>query len=271
MKSFGFATKENLPKIYHQNHKEWDKYMSQVWYNLLSFLNLKKHDRVIEVGAGNSIKIGLALAKFGFEGDLFLVDPTESILLEAEQLYSALIPEATIYPIPTRLADALSLLPKHPDYILSNHPLDDMLMAVNQPQHCLQSLFDWTSIPYEKMLPISDRIWSIIKSNTDHLTDLKKEIVKEWLQVLDNLQPSFCVISQYPSATLKKNGLNDLNFHATTILNMLMHHYNNMLEPEESVQDVLNHNENFNDLHISTDVLNAKNWLVLRNMIKNFA
>lgn len=264
MTLFGINTDEKLPDSYFHSHKAWDNYMAHLWYLFLFYIDVKPYDTIIEIGVGNSIKIGKALSKSHFIGNLFLVDPCQDLLKEAGRYYAQLLPNATIELIPLSFIDALPKLPKHAKCLLANHPLDDMLLAWNQTPVVCEQLFTWTAIAHEQTIPLSLEVFNLVAANPQQLQATQHEIAESWLKAWQYLMPNYCIMSQYPSLTLKNHGLDKLNHCATFILNCLQEKFHKLLEPAARIQLLLNANKNYNDAHIGGEVLNAKNWLVVR-------
>ncbi len=259
---FGTDSKETLPQRFAQSHKAWDEYMAKIWKNLLHLVGCEADASVIEIGGGNSVKIGTALAQSGFKGSFHLVDPFEEALAEAQRLYCELLPDAQIHTHTTTLAQAKAL-PQNA-LLLANHPLDDMILAAGAGPHDAAELFGWTAIEHEQTIPLSLQVWTGIEHHPDMLSGIKDVIFAEWRAAIDTLKPRALIVSQYPSSTLKNAGMNGLNRHALDILKALRGLYASALIPDEDVQGVLNRVKHYNDKHIGKEVLNAANWLVAR-------
>lgn len=261
---FGHDSGESLPSTFSQSHKAWDAYMAEVWHSIFLTLQMTKNANVVEVGPGNSIKVALALKKLDFTGNIHLIDPIAEVLAESEVLYKKILPDANIYPIHATLEDVVNSSLQRTDYIVSNHPIDDMIIATTQPKDKLRALFDWTAIEHEQMIPISHENWSKLAVDTTKLQSLQRSICEEWYHAIDVLKPRYCVISQYASSTLKNNGMDGLNAQAKMILGEMRSHYVDSLIADVDIQTALNANTHYNDMHISNEVLNASNWLVIK-------
>jgi hypothetical protein len=258
---FGIDSQENLPPLFFHSHKAWDAFMAQIWARFFAHFKLATQAAVVEIGPGSSIKIGIALAETGFKGTVYLVDPFEEELARTAKLYRDLLPDAHIHVIAHSLAGALELLPKHLDFLVSNHPIDDMLLASGKGKKELLELFGWTAIEHEQMVPASERAWRVLSSDRDRLLRMKEAVYSEWHAALEMLRPDIAIISQYPSSTLNNNGMEGLNMHAADIFARIRAEYKEILET--GLQPLLNASKHYNDRHIGTEVLNAKNWLAL--------
>ncbi len=119
----------NIPQDLLNDHDTYERYIGNIWSHLFRYSGFKSDDTVIEIGPGNSFKIGFALVNNAFKGSLYLIDPLPSSLQVITQKYQKYLPEARIYPIQATLSEAISYLPKKPDFLVANHVLDDMLLV----------------------------------------------------------------------------------------------------------------------------------------------
>ena len=253
---FGKKSDKSIPDEFITSHEAWEGYVASIWYDLLMHYGLTPEDTLIEIAPGSSSKIGLALERTSFEGVLYLVDPLSCALESVTDKYKRYLPKATIYSINATLEDALDLLPREPDFLLANHPLDDMLLA---------TISD--SVTPDLFICTSNR-------HRDHRLRLEgnptiaiSEVVSCWQQALNKLLPKATILCQYPSLILRQNDIHSLNIYAEEIMESLKACYPTALEPSYMLQKLLNEHENYNDVHIGTEVLNAKNWMVLREVV----
>lgn len=259
---FGITTQQQLPSEYITSYAIWDTYMASVWAALLLNQPMKPLMTVIEIAPGTSSKIGLALAKCQFHGKLYIVEPEKSSLSITYQSYKTMLPEADIYPIQQTLAKSLAQLPKYPDFLLANHPLDDMLIANPLNEEPEPLVFDWTLNRTSQLSPLFLEQCAKITSDLRFLTAAKNHIIQQWQHFFDELQPLTTIISQYPSIVLEENDQKALNQHAVEMLQTLKTIYTNRCT-DSQVQSALDQLENYNNKYIGNEILNAKNWLML--------
>lgn len=231
-------------------------YMADIWHGFFKYYKIKSKNTVIEVAPGTSAKIGLALEKCQFEGKLFVIEPSKLAGKIIKEKYERFLPKADLRFFDCSLAEALEELPQQPDFLVSNHPLDDMLLSTIS-ENFTSDLFNCHS--------------SIHKKTFFELKTTPAQPILSvsccWQKVIDQLEPKSTIISQYPSLTLKQNDLQLLNEYATEVMKNLKNHYNNVSEFPEKMQMLLNKYENFNDMHLGTEVLNSKNWMILRSCL----
>ena len=250
---FGVTTSTPIPDEFITSHAAWEGYIAHIWQQLLGHYGVERKDTLIEIAPGCSSKVGLALQKIAFEGTLYLVDPLGSALEAVTEKYAKYLPKAVIYPIQTTLHKALPLLPTKPDFLLANHPLDDMLLAAIT-ESVTPELFVCTSKAYTQ-----SRL-ALEKEPTKFISF----VISCWQRAVEELLPGMTIVCQYPSLILKQHNLHSLNIYAALIMEGLKKHCPSTLERPEVLQRLLNAHENFGDEHIGTEVLNAKNWMVLK-------
>lgn len=251
---FGKTTFTSVPEsIVNSQNDGMVYYMADLWHGCFKLFELQSQDTVIEVAPGTSAKIGQALKKCNFEGVLYIVDPFIIAMEEIVEKYQQLLPGATIHPLICTITDALKHLPKKPDFLVANHPIDDMLLSTLS-ENITKELFDFSSKTHQE-------IFHVLKSAPSNPIS---SVFSTWKKVIDCLEPKTAIISQYPSLTLKQNGVDLLNEYASVVINRLKSHYSPLHLDLDILQALLNNFENYNDIHIGTELLNAKNWMALR-------
>lgn len=260
---FGINSGEPVPHEMHTNYEAWDAYMGHLWYNLLFFANLKKSGVVIEVAPGSSCKIAQALAKVNFSGTLYVIEPQVKIAKIIRENYKNWLPNATIFVIEELLENALDKLPYHADTLVSNHPLDDMLLSAHLAQSEINELFDWASDMPSATFDSTISTWSKIRNDPEQLAANINHTYETWQTVLERLKPQTVILSQYPSFMMESMNLNQLNQYAWKLLQRLRDNNKNHLVSDQFVQAILNSHKNYNDEHFGLEILNAKNWLMI--------
>ncbi len=260
---FGTATNEALPNKYLTDYAAWDRYMAHVWQPLLERFGAAQAKTIVEVAPGNSSKLGLALAELHFCGELFLVEPSAAgnyILAH----YQALLPTAKVTLISKKLGDSLSDLPSRPGLLIANHPLDDMLLAVEASPESLAQLFDSSLAPTEIVSNQFRGRWTEISANIEHLDTIANAVYAEWLNAINIIKPSGILVSQYGSSALKNAHMDDLNASAKSILRRLQCAPLEDYLADAELQSLLNRNKHYSNHYIGTEVLDAHHWWAVR-------
>lgn len=261
---FGINTNEPVPQEILNSYEGWDIYMGHLWYNLLYFCNLKKYDTVIEIAPGSSSKLAQALAKINFSGTLYVVEPHTKIVKVIKEAYKKWLPQAKVIILNELLEHSLSKLPCNADFILSNHPLDDMLLSAGITAVELNELFDWAADMPSATFDSTIAAWTRLNNNPVQLAASKEHVFKTWETSLKLLKPKTVILSQYPSFMMESRGLSELNQWGWSLLQRLKMTYEEHIIPEQFVQTVLNGLKNYNDPHLGLGILNAQYWLVIK-------
>lgn len=259
---FGYDSKENLPVEIEYSYYAWDRYMSCVWNKLICFSGITSRDCLIEIAPGSSTKIGMALAKMTFSGQLYIVEPHPDLGNKILKIYQSILPSAKIVLITETLEKSLLKLPLYPDAILANHPLDDMLLAANTSKK--SELFDSWKNTEKPATNFIRQEWKKLSSNQAALANASEFVTNTWKAVYNQLKPKWLLMSQYYSYTLDHDMLADLNHQAATLLHTLGDYFYQSCIPAKRLQAVLNSMPHYGHEHIGNNVLNAKFWLVVR-------
>ena len=198
---------------------KWNEYIGSVWFNMLNKIPLNNEGIVIEIAPGNVSKIGRGLSQYGFKGTLYIVEPNYFSLGEIIGQYKDLLPDVNIMPINKTLRESIHLLPRNPDAILANHPLDDMIigdiLSTKEFDKFFTNHYDKCSIEETKLL------WDIFKSNPKLLEISSEDILEDWILLINKISPKNIVISQYFSFFFKKHKLIEPDKYAIILLRMI--------------------------------------------------
>lgn len=262
---FGIDTKEKMPPAFLTDHTAWDEYIGHIWYNLLSYANFTKESCVVDIAPGSSIKLGTALAKFGYQGHLYVVDASDAALEALKKKYMDLLPQAKIYWFCGSLTEQIKNLPHNPDYMLGNHIIDDMILAASDTPHEREGNFSWAGAYGHAPTAAFQKSWKRLLTEPALLSGSKKTVEDELTGVIRQLDPRYCILSQYPSSTLYDHGLETVNEHAFAVFETLKDAFREGLAPQDHLQSLLGANRNFGNTHIGEHILNSKYWMLWRS------
>jgi hypothetical protein len=261
---FGIDTQETMPEAFLTDHAAWDGYIGHIWYNILSFTNFTKESCVVDIAPGSSIKLGAALAKFGYRGDLYIVDASTEALEALKKKYADILPQARIHWLCGPLREQAERLPRRPDYLLGNHILDDMILAASDAPQEQKNNFSWASAYEHAPTAAFQKSWQRLLSEPALLACGKKTVEDELTGVVKSLDPCCFILNQYPSSTLYDHGMGAVNDHAFAVFETLRGVFREGLAGQDSLQTLLNANRHFGNAHIGDHVLNAKYWMLWR-------
>jgi hypothetical protein len=244
----------SIPEDLLNDHETYERYIGNIWAHFFRYSELNSDNTVIEVGAGKSFKIGFALVDSAFEGDLYLIDPLQNSLQIITEKYQNNLPKARIYPIQATLSEAVSYLPKKPDFLIANHVLDDMLLATKSNIKTMtEKQFVCNSDEYKKSS-------LALQSDTNAAIS---SIVSAWKEAISILKPRVTILSQYPSLNLNESGFNYMNHYAYDVLLQLRLAIKTCVSVD-CIQKLLDKHENFNNRHLR-NILNAIYWMIFFN------
>jgi len=184
------------------------------WTKVFSSCNFPKSGKVVEIASGKNNKITKALSLYGFSGKLFLIEPDIKALNSLVKDCKKILPNSEIIPVPFPLNKVN--LPKV-DAIVSNHPLDDMLIG--------KFIKDFDA--YYNASPNEIKLtWRRIESNKLKLEKAKEIVFNEWIKLIEKTQPSKVIISQYESSFFKKHKIKSPDIHGYDILKRIKEKYN---------------------------------------------
>ncbi|MEI6731291.1 MAG: hypothetical protein WCK90_01280, partial [archaeon] len=123
-----------------------------------------------------------------------------------------------IFPVNRTLESGLPFLPKNPEAILSNHPLDDMILSKSLSDDEIRTLF---TDHYEAPVERTKIIWDALMNKPIELERAKTAVVDEWAKAIDTLNPRLVVISQYDSCFFRRNGMEAPDREAYDVLSRL--------------------------------------------------
>lgn len=266
-KMYGIDSREEIPIACRTEQVAWDELISRIWHTVLGAYGFTETCSVIEVGPGVSAKIGLALSRFNFKGDLYVVDSSDGTIRALMPKYQVCLPNANIHYIQDDLSESLSTLPKRADFLLASHVLDDMLMSewVKQVPARHDPVFSWSSTAsYAPAVTDAFRAqWDAFQNDSQTLSAAKASLKQMWLHAVEMLKPSCVIMSQYPSATLFENGLDSLNRHTHEIFSHIKQAIQSPRADQE-LQQALNTLKHYNHPHIGNHILNAAYWALYR-------
>ncbi|MES2211759.1 MAG: hypothetical protein V4490_01295 [Pseudomonadota bacterium] len=256
---FGIDSHQTLPNAISMSYAAWDDYMAHIWYNLLYFFDLKLDGVIIEVAPGGSTKIAQALEKMVFRGDVHLIEPQAALGRDIYHRYQQILPKATIHLHQNTLQEVIGQLPKRVDALVSNHALDDMLLA--ETHYTTPDLFHWAARGDEQSIVPYQQIWGQLKNNPQELQRCINNIINLWTSTIHDVQPKNVLLSQYSSFHMALHQLDDLNHEAWKMLQSLQQIYAHHCLPPPIIQTILNSMKHYNNPHIGFNILNAKHWL----------
>jgi hypothetical protein len=203
--------------------KDWDREVGNKWARVFGRTRMSRSGSVIEVAPGGTAKVGQGLAAHRFNGTLYVVEPERAALAQTIRAYRGLMPNARIVPVGTTLRDALGHLPSHPDAVVANHPLDDMIIGHSLGQQAFNQFFHNHYEVDDAMSTIA--AWRELLRRPGALDLSKAAVVRDWKDTLEHLSPRLVLLSQYQSFFFKSHELPAPDQQAAQVLRLLRNTY----------------------------------------------
>ncbi len=256
---FGINTGEEMPASYLADHDAWDKFIGSLWRDLFQLINFVPRSTVIEIGPGTSLKIGYALAKAEFCGELYLVDVSRRVLEIIQPKYKALLPQAKITSVCSPVKNCQSALPHQADFLFGSHIIDDMLLHHGEPGDVMAWAEAYTHAPSDSL----QEVWTAMEKDKAVLNNARDFVRDSLLRLIENLSPRGVILNQYPSSTLYEHGMASLNDCAFAVFDDVKARYRDILLDPARAQQVLSTHKNYGNRHLGEHILNANYWMLL--------
>jgi hypothetical protein len=228
--------------------KRWNNYIANIWNKIFQKINFPKNGAVVEVAPGEANKLGLALKKYGFVGSLYVIEPNEEYLKSITNQYKQTLKKSKIIPILQTLEKSDKFLPKKIDAIISNHPLDDMLLGCFLDKYSSENFLNHN---YGLSPSTTKEYWECMKKTKNFLPMAKKKVTLEWCKIINKKNPQFCLIYQYKSYYFQKNKILLPDKNAADVLKLISNKYSKF-------------KINTKDLNVSKGLKEKKGWLILK-------
>ena len=108
---------------------EWEWYIGQIFSRLIENVCKFKIKNAVEIAPGFRYKIAYALKNINFKGTLYVIDTNKEVLEYVAEKYKAIIPNSKIVCINNNFEHSFADVPNEIDLLLSNHCIDDMIIA----------------------------------------------------------------------------------------------------------------------------------------------
>ncbi len=230
--------------VFNPEIMNWNEYIWNIRYNLMIYCNIKSDAIIVEVAPWYMPKIGLWIMQIDFYGTIYIIEPDSSALESIVKQYRKLMPNANIISVLSELKDALQFLPKKVDMLCSNHPLDDMIISYATYATSVENYYG--EVYGEESS--SSRVWNHIGEHKQELLDIHVKILLDWESVIQYVNPSRLIVSQYKSFYYQSNNIFLPDQLANDLLKWLKLHYKN----DQNVQSILKqHSQNIEEWCIS--------------------
>jgi len=202
---------------------DWNRVIGSIWHNVLLSLEVPRDGVIVEIAPGNVNKIGHGLSDYHFQGTIYLVEPNANVLTSITKQYQRCMPSVNVFPLAMTLEQVISHLPQRADAVITNHPLDDMIIGKSLDDTSFKSYFDdhYDGADADR----TKMYWETLVRDKRLLKEIEMEVVNEWDLLIKSLKPKNLVISQYESYFFKVNGITEPDQEAFKVLKEIKGRY----------------------------------------------
>lgn len=204
----------------------WPQYLAKIWASALRNSHLQNGQTLIEIAPGGTDKIASALNLMSFTGKIILIEPEIKALHDSATAYRKLLPNCNIMELQATAGQAVRLGVTSTDFVVANHPLDDMILGNALSQQDAAILFN---DHYNKSVEATKCQWLSLTPQKLHLA--QAAVVSEW-QSLRSIAKQV-VMSQYESFFFSQNNFSLPNRFAFGLMKYMR---NSFLRNEKPLQ-----------------------------------
>lgn len=183
------------------------QFRAEHWLGVIREAGLSPESSILEIGPGESEKIGRALQMHNFRGTVYILEPSSLLGPRIADRYREILPHAEVRLLSLTVRELIEKkdMP-HIDAVLSNHPLDDLILGEVVQKNEWDAVWgDTYSDPDAAMAQIRNK-WRTLEDEPAFLLRVKDRVVSDLVALFSGINPSLFVIYQYPSTTLQIAG-----------------------------------------------------------------
>ena len=236
---------------------EWEWYMGQIFARLIQNANKSSIKDVVEIAPGFRYKIAYALKEINFQGNLYIVDINTEVLEYVNEKYKQILPNANIICINKSFENAFKDIPNKFDLLLSNHCIDDMIIAEYMNNYDK----DLNNENFKDMLT---EAWIKLGKEPTKINEISDKVFSTFKKFFSDKTINTIIISQYKSNLYFKDKFKEMDeitekcFNKVKELVIMDNEYiNNILDFFPFGDD-----ERYRGKYLLDNTQNAKNWIV---------
>lgn len=236
---------------------EWEWYIGQIFARLIQNIHKSKIKDVVEIAPGFRYKIAYALKEVGFHGNIYIIDTNTEVLEYVNEKYKKILPNAKIICINKNFEDAFEDIPNEFDLLLSNHCIDDMIIAeyMNNYNKNLNS---------ENFRDMLTEAWIELGKDTTKINEISSNVFSTFEKFFLNKKIATIIMSQYKSNLYFKDKFKEMDeitekcfSRVKELVTMDNEHINKILDFFPFGDD-----ERYRGKYLLDNTQNAKKWIV---------
>lgn len=236
---------------------EWEWYIGQIFARLIQNIHKSNIENVIEIAPGFRYKIAYALKEVNFQGNLYIIDTNTEVLEYVNEKYNKILPNAKIICINKSFEDSFEDIPNEFDLLLSNHCIDDMIIA----EYMNNYNKDLNNEDFKDMLT---EAWIKLGKEPAKINEISSKVFCTFEKFFSNKKIDTIIISQYKSNLYFKDKFKEMDEITEKCFNKVKEL---VIMDNEYVNKVLDFfpfgdDERYRGKYLLDNTQNAKNWIV---------
>ncbi len=238
---------------------EWEWYIGQLFAKLIEKVHKGKIQTVVELAPGFRYKVAYALKEFNFNGNIYVIDTNLEVLEYVKEKYSKILPKANIICLNCTFENSFEVIPQEFDLFLSNHSIDDMIIAEHMEKSYVNNLGN------DDFRDILSDAWRELGKNKETIEQITNHVYLSFKKFFNYKKIETIIISQYKSNLYFKEEFTEMDKitencfnRIKKLVNMDNYYINKILEYYPFGED----DERYNGRYLLDNTQNAKNWIV---------
>lgn len=236
---------------------EWEWYVGQIFSRLIQNTHKSSIKDVVEIAPGFRYKIAYALKEVNFQGNLYIIDTNTNVLEYVNEKYKQTLPNADIICINKSFENAFKDIPNKFDLLLSNHCIDDMIIAeyMNNYNKNFKS---------EDFKDILTEAWIKLGKEPTKINEISDKVFYTFKEFFSEKTINTIIISQYKSNLYFKDKFKEMDEITEKCFNKVK---GLVIMDNEYINNILDffpfgNDERYSGKYLLDNTQNAKNWIV---------
>lgn len=238
---------------------EWEWYIGQLFAKLIEKVHKGNLKTVVELAPGFRYKVAFALKEFNFNGNIYVIDTNLEVLEYVKEKYSEILPEANIICINSTFENCFEMIPQEFDLFLSNHSIDDMIIAEYMEKVYTNNLGN------DDFKDILSKAWIELGKDKEMIETIINHVYASFKKFFEEKKIETIIMSQYKSNLYFKDKFTEMDEITENCFNKIK----KLIQMDnENINQILNFypfgkdDERYNGRYLLDNTQNAKNWIV---------
>lgn len=236
---------------------EWEWYIGQIFSRLIQNTHKSSIKDVVEIAPGFRYKIAYALKEVNFQGNLYIIDTNTEVLEYVNEKYKEILPNAKIITINKSFENAFEDIPNEFDLLLSNHCIDDMIIAEYMNNYDK----DLNNENFKDMLT---EAWIKLGKEPTKINEISDKVFSTFKKFFSDKTINTIIISQYKSNLYFKDKFKEMDEITEKCFNKVKEL---VIMDNEYIYNILDFfpfgdDERYRGKYLLDNTQNAKNWIV---------